>query len=88
MHSAKSETGKPRWLRSGEGRWTDPNREPALDEILSDPVIRAVMRRDGLDPCEVRRFMVETARRLDDDRHAGTTVPFPPAHGPEHRPCA
>ncbi len=31
--------------------------EPAIDEILSDSIIRLVMKRDRLDPCEVQRFM-------------------------------
>ena len=38
--------------------------EPTLDEILSDPVIEAVMAADGVDPGEVETLVrrVHTAR--------------------------
>ncbi|MEA3026953.1 MAG: hypothetical protein QOF91_2238 [Alphaproteobacteria bacterium] len=38
--------------------------EPTLDEILSDPVIEAVMEADGVDPGEVETLVrrVRTAR--------------------------
>ena len=88
MTNAMSAHGTSRWVRSGEDRWTDPNEEPGLDEILSDPVVRAVMRRDGLDPCEVRVFMEQPARRLNGAGRRAAAVPFPSAHGPEHHFCA
>jgi hypothetical protein len=44
--------------------WRDPAAEPRLDDILSDPVVRLLMRRDGLDPADVRRMMVAKAADL------------------------
>jgi hypothetical protein len=41
------------------------NREPSVDEILSDPLIQLIMERDGLSDDEVRTLMVDTKRRLD-----------------------
>jgi hypothetical protein len=41
------------------------NREPSVDEILSDPLIRLVMERDGSSDEAVRSLMVETKRRLE-----------------------
>jgi hypothetical protein len=42
-------------------RWT---REPSLDELLSDPVLHAVVRRDGLTVETVRSFARDMGRRL------------------------
>ena len=38
--------------------------EPALDELLADPMIGLVMRRDGFDADQVRRTMEGAWRRL------------------------
>jgi hypothetical protein len=40
------------------------NREPSLDELLSDPVTRLVMERDGFSDEAVRTLLQETRRRL------------------------
>ena len=40
------------------------NREPSLDELLSDPVTRLVMARDGFSDEAVRKLLEETRRRL------------------------
>ena len=40
------------------------NREPSLDELLDDPVARAVMARDGLCADTIRALVAETRRRL------------------------
>ena len=40
------------------------NREPSLDELLSDPVTRLVMARDGFSDEAVRTLLQETRRRL------------------------
>ena len=40
------------------------NREPSLDELLDDPIARAVMARDGLSAETIRALVVETRRRL------------------------
>jgi hypothetical protein len=49
------------------------NREPSLDDLLSDPVTRLVMARDGFSDEAVRTLLQETRRRLmtrDDARRA------------------
>jgi hypothetical protein len=55
----------------------DPNAEPRLDDMLADPVVRLVMRRDRLDPRDVRAFMEATAEKLRDGR-AGPAFVAPP----------
>jgi hypothetical protein len=47
------------------------NREPSVDEMLSDPLIQLVMERDGLNDDAVRTLMVETKRRLEAEDVAG-----------------
>ena len=37
------------------------NREPSLDEILSEPIIQAVMNRDRADEDGIRRLMQQAA---------------------------
>ena len=46
------------------------NREPSVDEMLSDPLIQLVMERDGSSDDEVRALMVDTKRRLDGENFA------------------
>ena len=38
--------------------------EPSLDELLDDPILHALLARDGLTVEEVRRFLDEMKRRL------------------------
>lgn len=38
--------------------------EPRLDEVLTDPIILAILFRDGIDPERLRRSLVEQARRV------------------------
>ncbi|HYE00793.1 MAG TPA: hypothetical protein VEH84_15535 [Alphaproteobacteria bacterium] len=38
--------------------------EPTLAEMLADPTLLAVLRRDGIDPQALRRFLVDMGRRL------------------------
>jgi hypothetical protein len=38
------------------------NREPTLDEILAEPIVQAVMRRDGVDETTIRRLIRTAAR--------------------------
>jgi hypothetical protein len=38
--------------------------EPSLDDLLSDPILHALLARDGLTVEEVRRFLDEMKRRL------------------------
>jgi hypothetical protein len=39
-------------------------REPALEELLRDPVVQLVMRRDGLERRDVERAIAVVRRRL------------------------
>ncbi|MDR3375203.1 MAG: hypothetical protein P4L98_15865 [Ancalomicrobiaceae bacterium] len=48
--------------------WQDPMREPTLEEILADPIVRLVFDRDRLDAVEVERFLKAASRRLADPR--------------------
>ena len=37
--------------------------EPTLEEMLSDPIIRAVMEADGIDPQELARAVQDVDKR-------------------------
>lgn len=37
--------------------WREHRLEPAMDEIISDPIIQALMRRDGVTRADIRRLM-------------------------------
>ena len=39
---------------------------PSLDDLLADAVMEPVLRSAGLDQCELREMMAETARRIED----------------------
>ena len=39
-------------------------RNAALDDLLEDPIVHLVMRRDGIDEDTVRRFVRDSAKRL------------------------
>jgi len=40
------------------------HREPTLDEVLSDSIVRAVMEADGIDPQELAATLRQTDRKL------------------------
>jgi hypothetical protein len=40
--------------------------EPTLDEALSDPVVKAILVRDRIDPDGLRRFLLGTHRRRSE----------------------
>jgi hypothetical protein len=42
--------------------WCD--REPTLDEILSDSIVRAMMEADGIDPQELAATLRQAVRKL------------------------
>ena len=61
---------------AGEKRWRDAGTEPDLAEVLADPVVHLVMRRDGVSPCQLAiefeaesaaEFVVGSAVRHDHD---------------------
>lgn len=45
--------------------WKSPQHEPSLDELLADEMMCPVMRSAGLDAAQLRRKLLETARRLE-----------------------
>jgi hypothetical protein len=49
------------------------NREPLLDEVLNDPIVRLVMARDGL-PLEEVWVHVEAARRRLRERRRSVEI--------------
>ena len=59
--------------------------EPPLDEILDDPIVRLIMKRDGIGPNEVRAAMDQawargeaSCREASSDRAADTGDRTPP----------
>ena len=52
-------------VRIGCGSRIGSGRDMSLDEALADPLIRAVMAADRVDPARLAAELAETARRLD-----------------------
>jgi hypothetical protein len=46
-------------------------REPSLEEMLSDPIVRAMMDADGVDPLELEAMLKEVGRNLGAVGSAG-----------------
>jgi hypothetical protein len=42
--------------------------EPSVDEMVDDPIVRALMAADGVDPRELRRLLQSIAARLHERR--------------------
>ncbi|UXN58132.1 hypothetical protein [Phyllobacterium zundukense] len=57
------------------------NIEPTLDELLSEPIIRLVMMRDGIDIADVRAMMEQAKYRLNLGRLPASVRPA------VHNPC-
>src|SRR5262249_27248518 len=66
-HRALTSIG--RHVRSPTMNWH--HREPTLDEILSDSIVRAVMEVDGVNPHELETMLRRGAQRLRDARRGG-----------------
>lgn len=74
------------WRAKAEARTMDP-REPTLDELLNEPIIQAIMVRDGVRAEEIRRLMRQVRTRMLRARYADRSalareidhVPLPPA---------
>jgi hypothetical protein len=66
--------GLPRWKE-------DLSSEPSLHEALADPVVRAMMRRDGVSEAELLRLMLAARARLLPAQeallHEAVVMPFP-----------
>lgn len=39
-------------------------REPTLEKVLSDPIVKRVMQSDAVDPLELDELLTEVARKL------------------------
>jgi len=49
---------------SAADMWRDPGVEPSLEDVLSDPLVNLIMRRDHLSVADVRQMMDITQARL------------------------
>jgi hypothetical protein len=47
--------------------------EPSLDDLLADEVMEPVLRSAGLELQELRKMMIETARRIEDRERQSDT---------------
>jgi hypothetical protein len=47
------------------------NREPPLDELFEDPIVRLVMARDRLLPDDVKAYVEAAIRRLRREKRPG-----------------
>ena len=47
-----------------------PDAEPTLDDLMLDPIIHLLMRRDGIDEGTVRRIATDAALRLRNRTHS------------------
>ncbi len=45
-------------------RWRAAGQEPALDEVLADPLVHAVMQRDGVTPSALRAVVAAAQAKL------------------------
>jgi hypothetical protein len=48
------------------GDYEDAGVEPAPEELLADPIVRALLERDGIDPAAVRSLLASIRERLQD----------------------
>jgi hypothetical protein len=55
------------------------NREPSLDQVLSEPIVQMMMRRDGIDETSIRRLM-QKAAGATKPANAPTPAFVPPKH--------
>ena len=44
--------------------------EPTIEDVLSDPVVNALMKRDDVDPAVLRRLLEDIARALEGSQGA------------------
>jgi hypothetical protein len=57
----------------------DDGMEPTLSELLDDPLIRALMRSDGVDRASLESLMARTAAALDRLNAFASAAPIPAA---------
>jgi hypothetical protein len=46
--------------------WQEPGQEPGLVDVLADPIVHLVMRRDGVSQAELRAVISRAQARLGD----------------------
>jgi hypothetical protein len=50
--------------------WRLAGDEPAIDEMIADPIVELVMRRDGVDEAALRRTLAEAGAALLEESEA------------------
>lgn len=61
-------------------RYACAGAEPCIEEMLSDPIVHAVLRRDSLTADDVRRAIHHARAKIRDRRaHANYALEFAPA---------
>lgn len=55
--------------------WMRDNTEPCLDEVLRDPIVAALMRRDGITERHVREIVQRALRQPAPARHGPGSLP-------------
>jgi len=58
------------------GEWVAGGGEPALDDMLEDPIVVALMSRDGITEHDLRR-LIARSRRKAPARFAPGSLPVP-----------
>ena len=46
--------------------WSTGGCEPRLEDVLADPIVRQLMRRDGVEPAELRALTARVRARKGD----------------------
>jgi hypothetical protein len=49
------------WSLLGVGPTNSPSDEPTLDQLLAEPIVQQLMRRDRIDAATIRHLLQETA---------------------------
>ena len=60
-------------------------REPTLKEILSDPIVTALMRADGVDPLELEAMLTRINRKSKSPRQTGRWGTWSCRPAPTHK---
>jgi hypothetical protein len=60
-------------------------REPTLKEILSDPIVTALMRADGVDPLELEAMLTRINRKPKSPRQTGRWGTWSCRPAPTHK---
>jgi hypothetical protein len=60
MRDERQEHGSPRVATAGGDEWRfDFAREPRLEELMEDPIMGLIWRRDGIEPPRARQTVLE-----------------------------